>query len=100
MTARCSRSPAQSYFVLMIDYGNAREAVVNPEFTRSNIIDMIKDPKCGRVDFVHHIEDGLVEDVTHEIIDAAEGELRAEEFNRSERISYKRDHERALRVAS
>ncbi len=91
MTARCSPTEtSHSYFVLMIDYGtdtskaHGLEAVVQPEQTRRNIVELIKGDKFEgrRIAFIHHVEDGLVEDVTGDLLDEAEMELRAEASER------------------
>jgi hypothetical protein len=101
MTARCSRSPTPDYFVVMKDLGRlGREAIVDPEHTRSHVIAGIKSGQYGNFSFIHHVADGLVDDVTVELINEAEAELKVEALNKSERISYRHDHERALRVAS
>jgi len=69
------------YFVVMIDYGNkGREAVVDPELTRANVVERLRSGEYQNVEFVHHIADGLVEDVTHEMIEAAEQAARESEF--------------------
>lgn len=74
-----SRKPQPSYYVVMIDYGRrGREAIVDPEITRRGVIDRLKSGEYGAVEFIHFIEGGLVEDVTGELVDAAEAELRAE----------------------
>jgi hypothetical protein len=93
------RKPQPSYFVVMIDYGSAgREAVVNPELTRADIIARIKSGEDQHIEFIHHIADGLTEDVTVELLDEAEGELKVEAMNRSERIANTQDHNRKLRA--
>jgi hypothetical protein len=49
----------------MKDLGRlGREAVVDPEHTRSHIIAGIKSGQYGNFSFIHHVADGLVEDVT------------------------------------
>jgi len=66
-----------SYFVVMIDLGQlGLEAIVQPEITRRNVIDRIKSGEYRNVVFIHHVDDLLVEDVTGELIDAAEAELK------------------------
>lgn len=68
-----------SYYVVMIDYGKrGREAVVDPEITCRGIVDRIKSHEYQNIVFIHRIEDGLVEDVTDELIDAAELVLKEE----------------------
>jgi len=66
-----------SYFVVMIDLGQlGLEAIVQPEITRRAIIDRIKSGEYRDIVFIHHVDDLLVEDVTGELIDAAEAELK------------------------
>lgn len=62
-----------SYFVVMVDYGNrGREAIVDPEVTRRGIIVRIVSGEYKHINFIHHIDGGLVEDVTDELCDEAE----------------------------
>lgn len=66
-----------SYFVTMIDYGKkGREAVVDPEITERCVVERIASGEYRNIVFIHRIDDGLVEDVTHDLIDAAEELLR------------------------
>jgi hypothetical protein len=98
MTARCSRSPIPDYFVVMKDLGRlGREAVVDPEHTRSQVVDRIKSGEYGNFLFIHHVADGLADDVTVDLIAEAEAELKVEALNKSERIACQRDHVRDLR---
>jgi len=72
--------PVPSYFVVMIDYGRrGREAIVDPEITRREVVSRLKSGEYKNVAFIHRIEDGLVEDVTAELIEAAEQLAREEE---------------------
>jgi len=65
-----------SYFVVMVDYGKkGREAIVDPEVTRRGIVERIVAGEYGHVNFIHHVDDGLVLDVTNELF--AEAELIA-----------------------
>jgi hypothetical protein len=67
------RKPNHSYFVVMRDYGKrGMEAVVDPEITRAGVVGRLKSGEWDRVVFIHHVVDGLVEDVTDELIDHAE----------------------------
>jgi hypothetical protein len=67
-----------SYYVVMVDYGHkGREAIVDPEVTRREVVARIVSGEYGHVNFIHHIEDGLVEDVTNELFDEAEVIARA-----------------------
>jgi len=69
-----------SYFVVMIDYGKrGREAIVDPEITERGIVERIAFGEYPNIVFIHHVDDGLVEDVTHDLIDAAEELLRLRE---------------------
>ena len=78
------------YFVVMIDYGRrGREAVVDPEMTRREVVSRIASGEYRNISFVHEIADGSVEDVTTDIlgeaalpaIDAAEADLQADQFD-------------------
>jgi hypothetical protein len=103
MSARCSKTISPSYYVVMLDLGGrlGLAANVEPELTRSNIVDRIKSGEYANIAFIHFVEDGVpAENVTSELINEAEAELKVEALNKSERISYRHDHERALRVAS
>ena len=84
------------YFVVMIDYGRrGREAVVDPEITRREVIARIVSGEYKNVSFIHEIADSAVEDVTADIfaeaalpeIGMAGADLQANEF----------DHARDLR---
>lgn len=66
-------SARHSYFVVMVDYGKrGREAIVDPEVTRRAVVANIASGEYGHVNFIHHIDGGLVEDVTDELFDEAE----------------------------
>jgi len=66
-----------SYYVVMVDLGQlGLEAIVQPEITRREVINRIKSGEYRDVVFIHHVDDLLVEDVTHELIEAAEAELK------------------------
>jgi len=84
------------YFVVMIDYGRrGREAVVDPEITRREVVSRILSGEYKNISFIHEIADSAVEDVTEEIlaeatlpeIAATEADLQADRF----------DHARDLR---
>lgn len=65
------------YFVVMIDFGRkGLEAVVQPEITRRNIVDRIKSGEYQNIAWIHFVDDGMIDDVTSELIDAAEAELK------------------------
>jgi hypothetical protein len=57
------------YFVVMIDYGRrGREAVVDPEITRRDVISRIASGEYRNISFIHEIVDSSVEDITGEIL--------------------------------
>lgn len=63
-----------NYFVVMVDFGREREAIVNPEHTRRDALDVVRE-RLGdgkEITFVHHIHDGICEDVTADIIAEAQ----------------------------
>jgi hypothetical protein len=63
----------------MIDFGRrGLEAIVQPEITRREVIARIKSGEYRDIAFIHHVDGLLVEDVTSELIDAAELELKDE----------------------
>jgi hypothetical protein len=62
-------SPANpSYFVVMIDFGRrGLEAVVDPEITERGVIGRLKTGEYTNVAWVHHVHDGVCDDVTDSI---------------------------------
>ncbi len=84
------------YFVVMIDYGRrGREAVVDPEITRREVVSRVASGEYKNISFIHEVADRSVEDVTEEILSeaalpevtSAEADLQAARF----------DHARDLR---
>ncbi|QWG24950.1 hypothetical protein KMZ93_08760 [Bradyrhizobium sediminis] len=84
------------YFVVMIDYGRrGREAIVDPEITRREVISRVASGEYRNISFIHEIVDSSVDDITAEIlaeaavpeIQAADADLQASRF----------DHARDLR---
>ncbi|BAM88361.1 conserved hypothetical protein [Bradyrhizobium oligotrophicum S58] len=60
------------YFVVMIDYGRrGREAVVDPEMTRRDVVARIASGEYANISFVHEIVDQSVADVTAAIMSEA-----------------------------
>ena len=60
------------YFVVMIDYGRrGREAIVDPEITRREVISRIVSGEYKNISFIHEIADSSVEDITADILNAA-----------------------------
>jgi hypothetical protein len=84
------------YFVVMIDYGRrGREAIVDPEITRREVISRIVSGEYANISFIHEIADRAVEDVTEEILaEAALPEIAASE---SDLQAGRFDHVRDLR---
>jgi hypothetical protein len=57
------------YFVVMIDYGRrGREAIVDPEITRREVISRVASGEYKNISFIHEIADLAVNDVTAEIM--------------------------------
>ena len=57
------------YFVVMIDYGRrGREAIVDPEITRREVISRVASGEYRNISFIHEIADYAVEDITAEIL--------------------------------
>ena len=89
------------YFVVMIDYGRrGREAVVDPEMTRRDVVARVASGEYANVSFIHEIVDRAVDDVTEEILAEAalpevppdEADLQARRFDH---IRDLRKHEQA-----
>jgi hypothetical protein len=57
------------YFVVMIDYGRrGREAIVDPEITRREIVSRVASGEYSNISFIHEVVDFAVNDVTAEIL--------------------------------
>jgi hypothetical protein len=78
------------YFVVMIDYGRrGREAIVDPEVTRREVVSRIASGEYRNISFIHEVVDRAVDDVTEEIlaeaalpdIPASEADLQASRFD-------------------
>ncbi len=69
------------YFVVMIDYGRrGREAIVDPEITRREVISRVASGEYKNISFVHEIVGSSVEDITADVmIEAAVPDLSATE---------------------
>ena len=67
------------YFVVMIDYGRrGREAVVDPEITRREVISRVASGEYRNISFIHEVIDQSVEDITEDILaEAAVPEIPA-----------------------
>jgi hypothetical protein len=66
------------YFVVMIDYGRrGREAIVDPEITRREVVSRVASGEYKDISFIHEIADCAVDDVTADILaEAALPEIR------------------------
>jgi hypothetical protein len=88
-------------FVVMIDYGRrGREAIVDPEITRREVIARVVSGEYKNISFIHEVADRAVDDVTDEIlaeaalpdIAANEADLQADGFDHARDL---RKHETA-----
>jgi len=82
------------YFVVMIDYGRrGREAVVDPEVTRREVVARVASGEYRNISFIHEIVDRSVDDITEEILaEAAPPEVAASEADlQSSRFDHIRD---------
>jgi hypothetical protein len=60
------------YFVVMIDYGRrGREAIVDPEVTRREVVSRVVSGEYKNISFIHEIADFSVEDITADILSEA-----------------------------
>ena len=63
------RGSGMQYFVVMIDYGRrGREAIVDPEITRREVVARVASGEYRNISFIHEIADSTVDDVTAEIL--------------------------------
>ena len=84
------------YFVVMIDFGRrGREAVVDPEVTRREVIARVASGEYSNISFIHEIADRSVEDVTEEIL--AEASLPDVAIEDVDREGDRFDHAHDLR---
>jgi hypothetical protein len=94
------------YFVVMIDYGRrGREAIVDPEVTRREVISRVASGEYSNISFIHEIADCAVDDITAEILaEASLPEIALAEIQntgtdaQADRFDHARDlrkHERA-----
>ena len=88
------------YFVVMIDYGRrGREAIVDPEITRREVVFRVSSGEYRNISFIHEIAENSVEDVTEAILaEAALPEIPPEgidlQANRLDHVRDLRKHER------
>ena len=93
--------PPMQYFVVMIDYGRrGREAIVDPEITRREVVSRIASGEYKNISFIHEVADRSVEDITEDILaEAALPEIDLSEIasDASELQTATFDHARDLR---
>lgn len=84
------------YFVVMIDYGRrGREAVVDPEITRREVISRVASGEYRNICFIHEIAGSTADDVTEAILaEAALPEVPPDEVD-LQAVGF--DHARDLR---
>jgi hypothetical protein len=86
------------YFVVMIDYGRrGREAIVDPEITRREVISRIVSGEYKNISFIHEIADCSVEDITADIL--AEATVPEVRITGADLEAGRFDHARDLRKA-
>ena len=85
------------YFVVMIDYGRrGREAIVDPEITRREVISRVASGEYKNISFVHEVADFSVEDITEDILaEAAVPEIASLDTSELQATGF--DHARDLR---
>jgi hypothetical protein len=88
------------YFVVMIDYGRrGREAIVDPEITRREVVSRVASGEYKNISFIHEIADCAVDDVTADILaEAALPEIMDGADLQADRFDHARDlrkHEQA-----
>jgi hypothetical protein len=84
------------YFVVMIDYGRrGREAIVDPEITRREVIARVTSGEYRNISFIHEIADSEVSDITAEIM--AESALPEISGSGADLQASRFDHARDLR---
>lgn len=84
------------YFVVMIDYGRrGREAIVDPEITRREVVARVASGEYRNISFIHEIADFAVADITDDILsEAALPEVEPEDVDLQ---ALRADHIRDLR---
>ena len=84
------------YFVVMIDYGRrGREAIVDPEITRREVIAGVASGEYRNISFIHEIDDFAIQDITADIL--AEAALPEIPTGGAELQASRFDHARDLR---
>jgi hypothetical protein len=82
------------YFVVMIDYRRrGREAIVDPEITRREVISRVASGEYNNISFIHEIAESSVTDITAEILaEAAVPEIQSPDADpQASRFDHARD---------
>lgn len=82
------------YFVVMIDYGRrGREAIVDPEITRREVVARVTSGEYRNISFIHEVAGASVEDITADILaEAMLPEIEPEEVDlQAARLDHLRD---------
>lgn len=82
------------YFVVMIDYGRrGREAIVDPEITRREVVARVTSGEYLNISFIHEVADCSVHDVTSDVLaEAALPRIEPEEIDlQAARLDHLRD---------
>lgn len=82
------------YFVVMIDYRRrGREAIVDPEITRREVISRVASGEYNNISFIHEIAESSVTDITAEILaEAAVPEIQSPDADpQASRFDHVRD---------
>lgn len=84
------------YFVVMIDYGRrGREAVVDPEITRREVVSRVASGEYRNIAFIHEVTQNAVDDITESIL--TEAALPRIPSNEIDLQTLRFDHARDLR---
>jgi len=98
MSAHCApTAPTFDYYVVMMDHGRrGREAIVDPEITRREVISRILSGEYypERISFIHHVTDEGITDVTFDVIAAAARDVVDPPIFGTERVNWLLDRAR------
>jgi predicted DNA-binding protein len=84
------------YFVVMIDYGRrGREAIVDPEMTRRDVVARVASGEYRNISFIHEVAESSVEDITDHVL--AEAALPEVGLTSADLQANAFDHARDLR---
>lgn len=90
------------YYVIMINFRTGLEAIVHPEDTRRDTIDRVREALGGgkEIAFVHFVHDRAYEDVTAELIEAADYHPERPEIDmQAMRFDHQRDARKNYELA-